>query len=142
MTAKREAIFAAVEARLAAISGVGEVARMSSGDPSRWPALFIEDGGQTVNLNTEPGLNRYELTVSIDGFVEGGDGASAHADANALYLSVIAALFDGQLLGGLAEQIDEADLRMQSAHLADARRIGFSLDIKITFVAAKAAPIV
>jgi len=140
MTAKREAIFAEIETRMRAIAGVGEVERMPSGDPTRWPAIGIEDGVQSADGNTEPGVNRYDLPVTISGFVEGGGGSTAHAAANELYRAVVAAMISDPPLGGLAEEVTEGDLRMQVAMLADRRRIGFELDFSITFVADKFNP--
>lgn len=140
MTAVRELVFAAVEAALRTIAGVKEIQRMSAGDPSRYPALFIEDGGQGSDPNSEPDATRYDLTVQIEGFVAGGDGNTAHAEMNALYVSVVETLMADATLLDLVEQLDEGALRPATAVLASKRRIGFLLDFNIVFVGGRTSP--
>jgi hypothetical protein len=138
--AKREAIFAAIEARLNSIASVLEVQRMASGDPSRFPALFIEDGGQRVT-DGEPQSSRYTMDVAIEGFVEGGDGSDAHAAINTLYADTVRALFDDSIADALnAATISEVAMRVQTASLGDRRRMGFQIDFEIEFAAARNDP--
>lgn len=140
MTAKRLAIFDLVETRARALAGVAEVLRLATGDPSRFPALFLEDNGQQADSETEPGVTRYSLGLTIEGYVEGDGGAEAHAALNSLYMQVVAMMLAADLLGGLAEEVTEGDLRIASASLTSAMRLGFALDFNVQFVADRAAP--
>lgn len=128
----REACFAEIETRLTAIAGVIEVERMPSGDPMSFSALHIFDGGQRAgDSNVES--TRYDMSVLIEGYVEGGSGSAAHGAINALYADVVAALMPEPPLGGLVETIDEGDLQISVAQLASIERLAFALDFKITF---------
>lgn len=138
MTAKRESIFAAIEAALNTLSGVATVERMAAGEPSAFPALLIEDTGQQI-IPGEVGSTRYLLPVVIEGYVES-DAATAHAALNALYLDVVTKLLADPPLGGLADEISEGAMRVAVAVLASKRRLGFSLDIQIEFSADRENP--
>lgn len=141
MTAIREQIFAAVAAALAAIDGVEEVERMPSGDPLAFPALHLFDNGDTrAEDGEEAGTTRWALQLGIDGYVKGGDGAAAHAAANALYASVIEALFVEPYLGGLVEEIEQGRLNIGVAERASARRVAFSLDLTIHYATRRGSP--
>lgn len=131
----REAIFAEVETRLRSLPSALEVERMASGDPSSYPALNIEDGGQNADNETEGGATRYDLTIAIEGYVSGGGGAEAHAAANALYGDVKKVLLSEPPLGGLAEEINEGGARFAVAILSNERRIGFVAEFIVRFVA-------
>lgn len=128
----RGLIFAEVETRLAAIAGVASVERMPSGDPDAFPALVIDDGGQSIE-DAEAATTRYRLRLTIEGYVVGGEGAAAHDALSDLYADVIAVLMTEPPLGGLAETISEGDMRPAVTELADRRRLAFALDIDITF---------
>lgn len=138
--AKREAIFRWIRDQLAQIGGLGFIQRSPSGDPDVFPAICIEDGGHVPDVNTEPGITRYALSVIIEGYVETDFGDEASADMNQLYLDVIAKLITDPPCGGLAESIDEGALRVDVALLASKRRMGFSLDVPITFAAIRQSP--
>lgn len=141
MTALREQIFAAIEARLAAIVGVAEVMRMPSGDPSRFPALHLFDGGHTPSdSGEEAGTQRQALNVAIDGHVEGGDGATAHGALNALYAAVIEALFTEPVLDGLADEIEEAGFKPTVSERASKRRMGFEMDLTVHYATRRGMP--
>jgi hypothetical protein len=128
----REACFIEIDARLTAIDGVTEVERMPSGDPMSFNALHIFDGGQRAGIS-ESDATRYDMSILIEGYVEGSGGKDAHAEINALYADVVAALMSEPPLGGLVETIDEGDLQVTVAQLASKSRLAFSLDFKITF---------
>lgn len=132
MSGAREAIFAEIEARLRAARPDAEVERMPSGDPSAFPAYGIIDRGHGPTEH-EAGTTRYQLDVTIDGYVESAGGSAAHAEMNALYEDAKAALITEPPLGGLAESIDEGDFTADVAALASQRRIGFQADFTIIF---------
>jgi len=140
MTAKREAILAAIEEALASTDAV-EVEADPTGDPTRFPALCILDGGQQVVAGQgEVGQTRYNMTVVIEGYVEGGTNAAARAALNELYLQTVTALLVDPPLGGLATSIDERDLRIDVAELASKRRLAFALSLDIEFSARRESP--
>ena len=139
MTERREAIFAKIEELLTAAGIAGEVQRMPSGDPTAYPALHIFDDGQSP-VEEEAGTTRYQLSVGIDGYVEGFEGAAAHAALNTLHGDVIRALFPEPVLGGLAEEITEGDMRVTVATRANKRRLAFSLDLHIHYATDRGDP--
>lgn len=139
MTAVREAILSEIFDRLRILPGVAECERMATGDPSAYPALGIQDNGQSV-ATAEAGTTRYELDLSIEGYVEGGNGDLAHAELNELHAAVVAALMTEPPLGGLAESIEEGTMRVSAAHLASTRRLGFLLDFTIQFSTRRGDP--
>ncbi|CAD7335385.1 hypothetical protein FIV32_02340 [Sphingomonadales bacterium 58] len=138
MTSVRESIFAEIETRLNAISGV-QVERLPAGDPDIFPALGIYDGVQEP-IERGAGYTRHELTVTIEGFVEQADGVEAHVALNDLHAQTVAALLPEPPLGGLVDEINEGGLRVSVAELASVRRLGFGLDIIIQFSTARENP--
>ena len=139
MTAIREQIFAKIEELLGTIVGIGEVERMPSGDPSTFPALHIHDEGHS-STEEEAGSTRYALAVSIDSFIEGFTGATAHTQLNELYSAVIAKLVTEPPIDGLAAEIVEGDLKPTVAMLASKRRLAFALDLTIYFATERGNP--
>lgn len=130
MTAIREQILGLVDQRLAPLAE--EYERNPSDDPTRFPALAANDGGHRI-VETEAGATRYALDLTVEGYVEGGTGAQASAALNELYAAVVATMMTEPPLGGLAETIEEGDLRVATATLASDRRLGFTLEFTITF---------
>lgn len=133
MTAIRDQIFVEVESRLAAIASpsVAEVQRMPSGDPSRFPALFIFDqGDRPADDEEETDTMAFMLSIGIDGFVSGD---APHSAANALYAAVIEALFDQPVLGGLAQEIRQGRLDFAVAERAQDHRLGFAIELNILY---------
>lgn len=141
MPALRFAIVEEIETRLLAIAGVAEVKINAAGDPSKFPALFIDDAGHVPDEGTEIGATRYDMNLTVEGYVAGGGGKDAYADINALYVEVVGALLSEPPLEGLAEEINEGPMRIATAILSKERRLGFSMDLKITFVADRASPV-
>lgn len=135
----REQVVAAIEAALAGVD-VAELETMPAGDPVKFPALHIFDAGQNPLNDTEAGVTRYDLALTLEGYMEQAGGAAAYARLNALYRDVVAALMVEPLLGGLAETIDEGALRLSVAPLAAKPRLGFALDMIITFPARRDDP--
>lgn len=138
MVAVREVILQRVVTLLSGTSAQ-QIEEEPSGDPSRFPALQIYDLGHDP-VTGEAGTERFILSLGIDGFVEGGTGASARADRTALYAEVVEALFAEGAFDGLAEEIEQGKLANSVADLASKRRLGFSLDIMIHFATARGAP--
>lgn len=139
MTAVRESIFAEVEQRLGAITGVLEVKRMPFVDPLLFPALHIFDAGQQIE-ETESGVTRYGAMLTVEGYLEAQGGAEAHAELSNLYSATVAALVTEPPLGGLAETIDEGGMNIQIAPLAGKSRLMFALDFTISFPTRRGAP--
>ncbi|MCK0531453.1 hypothetical protein [Sphingobium agri] len=135
----RETIFAEIERRLNDIAGIQLVERMPSGDPDAFPCLSIFDGNQEV-VEEGSAHTRHSLTVMLEGFVEGASGANVHAALSALYADAVVALITEPPLGGLAETISEAGMRVSVAELASKRRLGFGLDIQIEFSTQRGNP--
>lgn len=133
MTAIRLDVLKAVVALLQDIDGVTETILMPSGDPVGFPALHVFDAGQSL-IDTEPSVSRYELNLTVEGYIQTASGDDAVGKLNELYAATVRALLADDLpLGGLAETIDEGDMRVFTATLADKPRLGFGLDFTITF---------
>lgn len=133
MTAVRERIFVAIEDRLRAITmpEIQEVRRMPSGDPARFPALFIFDQGDAADQDEEEtDTMAFRMSVGIEGFLAGSE---PHTAANALYAAVVEALFPEPVLGGLASEIRIVRLDMAVAERAKDSRSGFSLELSILY---------
>lgn len=139
MTAVRAQIFGVVDARLSSLAQ--EYERMPSGAPSKFPCLYVFDNGdRSAEDGEESGTTRKVLQIGIDGYVSGSGGAAAHDEANALYASVIEALFPEPVFGGLASEIEEVKLDMDVAMRASTRRIAFSLDIEVHYATRRGSP--
>jgi hypothetical protein len=139
VTAIREQIFAAIDARLEPLVTDGEYARMPSGDPSKFPALHLFDQDDAVDEG-EAGTTHRVLSLGIDGYVQEPGGAAAHAAANALYAAAIEALFTEPVLGGLAHEITEQRVQFTVAERASKRRVAFSLDLTIHYATRRGSP--
>jgi len=141
--AQRERIFAEIERRFRALDGVAEVDRMPSGEPASFEALHIFDGGQRPG-ESDASSARYDMAVTIQGYVEKGGGSVAHTALNWLYARAIATVMPEELgehpLGGLAEVIEEGPMQVEVAKLADARRLTFIVDLFITFPTRRGDP--
>ena len=141
MTAIREQIFALLDTRLAALVPSGEYERMPAGDPSRFPAIHVFDQDDARDMDGgEAGTAPHVLSVGIDGYVEGAGGAAAHGAANALYSSVIEALFTEPVLDSLAHEITEQRVQFTVAERASKRRCAFSLDLTIHYATRRGSP--
>lgn len=133
----RDHILAAIKHALDGVAAELEVE--PAGDPTEFPSLGITDDGHSV-LEREASLTRREMAITIDGFVEGGDGDAPTAERNALIAHVVAALLADETLGGTVELIEDGDLRMFTATLASVRRLGFALGFTIQFTTSRADP--
>jgi hypothetical protein len=133
----RDQIMAAIEAAIADLAAEVEVE--PAGDPIDFPALGITDGGHSV-LEHEVTITRRSMMVTIDGFVEGGNGRAPTAERNALWATVVTALLNDETLGALIEVIDDGDYRPVTATLANVRRLGFTQDFEIQFSTSRADP--
>jgi hypothetical protein len=103
-------------------------------DPSIFPGLGVMITGARP-IEREAGLIRWELMVTVDGYVEIGDGTEG-SDARAeLHAASVAALMADDRFGGLIEEIDADDFRYTTATLSSARRLAFAQDFVIQFAA-------
>ncbi len=139
MTAVREQIFAAIEAALTDADFAAEIERMPSAGPTKFPALHIYDGGDIPAVG-EAGTDRWEMSVEIEGTVEGGTGAEAHAAMSQLDTSVIETLFVEPVLGGLATEIEAGAIRPLVAERASKRRLGFTRTLIIHYATRRGSP--
>jgi hypothetical protein len=137
----REQIFALADAVLAAVvePDDGEYERQPSGDPSRFPALDLFDGGER-SIEEEAGTSRKEMSVTVGGYVKGGSGAAAHTALNDLHARVVKALMGDAELNSLVELIEPADLRIDVAELASQRRLAFAQDFIIQYATERGDP--
>lgn len=138
--AARQAVLGAVFARLGEIADIAELDINPSGEPSRFPALYLVEEDQDADDRTEPATTRYGLSLTVEGYVQGGGGAEATAARSALYLAVITALM-GDPLHDIVEEIHEGRMRLATTVLAKERRLGFALGISIIFPAASISPV-
>ena len=139
MIAVREQIFGAVEQLLATVPTVLEVERMPSGDPAKFNALHLFDEGDQL-VDGEAGTSRWALNLGIDGYVQGGSGAEAHAALNQLAAGVVEVLFAEPVLGGLASEIELERMTVTVAERASARRLAFSMDLIIHYATRRGMP--
>lgn len=141
MTAIREIIIAAVEAALASGTEAVEIERMPSGDPAAFPALHIMDFGQRQLAETEAGASRFDMALSIEGYVQGTGGAAVHAAMNKLQADTVRSVMALQDTGvaGL-EIVEPEDLRVATVELGSARRIAFAQDFSLQFVTRRGDP--
>ncbi len=138
MTAAREEIFAALDVLLAAVDGVQRYEREPSGDPDVFPALALYDAGDRPK-DGEVGIDQKTLAITVQGYVEGGAGAVAHAAMNELHAAVVRAVMS--ITAPIrAEAIEVRDLRVSVAGLASSRRFGFAQDFDIEFATLRGDP--
>jgi hypothetical protein len=135
----RDQIFAAIEAKLGAITPLPRIDVEPAGDPSKFPSLAIYDGGHRV-LERDAVQTRREMTVTIEGYVESGDGSTGAALRNALHASVVKALMTDSQLGGLVELVEDTDYRPVTATLSSKRRLAFGQDFIIEFSTSRTDP--
>lgn len=140
MTAIREQIFAAIEAALSAGTEAQEIERMPSGEPMSFPALHIFDDGQGPDQQTETYATRYQMGLTIEGFVEGSGGGAMHTALNALYADTVAAIMALGDNSALIEVAEEGDMRTSVVALGSERRLAFSHDFTITYVTRRGDP--
>lgn len=136
MPSIRGNIFLALDVALA--PGVMEYERMPSGDPAKFPCRHLHDSGQSPT-EREAQNSRYDMEITVEGFVQGNGGAAAHDQLNDLYadtVTCVMALIDRDDI----ETIEEGALRPAIAPLAASRRLGFALDFAITFATRRGDP--
>lgn len=134
----RETIIEAVRVRLAAIPGLAFVELMSAVAPSDYPALSIDDFGQT-KVETDATHSTFTLNLGLEGFVQAATGSLAHAQINALYADAVRALLAapdrlGEVAGGVVQSIEEGALSIAAADLAATRTLSFTLAFDIQFI--------
>lgn len=134
-------IFEKVDALLEAILPAGgEYARMPMGDPATFPALFTYDDGETP-IERESGNSRMALRFSVEGYVQGGSGKTAHAALLDLHAASVKALCADPTLGNLVETIEPVgQRRVDTAELASKRRLGFAQDFEVQYATVRGDP--
>lgn len=133
----RDTILAVIVAALEPLAV--EVELEPAGDPIDFPALGITDSGHRV-LERETDITRRMMMITVDGFVEGGDGAAPTAARNKLLADVVAALMADETLDGTVELVEDDDLRMFTAEMSSKRRLGFAQDFAVQFTTSRADP--
>ena len=139
MTAIREQIFAGIETALRTDTGAAEIERMPPGDPDQFDALHIIDDGQDPEEQTEAATSRFDMSFSIDGFVEGA-GTVMHSRLNALHAKTVHAVMAFGDNSPLVEEIREGALRIARLDLGSKRRLAFSKDFFITIPTRRGEP--
>jgi hypothetical protein len=135
-------IFAVLDTRLQAVTGLQEYERMPTGDPAAFPALHLFDGGDEPT-EQESDATRLTLAITVEGYVEGFAGAAAHDAMTDLHAKAVAALcFDASSnLGGLVENIEiSGQRRVDTPQLGEVRRLAFAQDFTIIFATARGDP--
>lgn len=136
-----ELIHAEFEARLNTIGMLAaEVASTASGDPSKFPAVNLDDSGLQPTIGTELGVTLYEYRLSVEGTVEGSGGPATRAERNALYHAVVAAIMIDTDLGGLVEEIEESDTKFGVSNLTSKRHASFLTYFIVRFRADQSNP--
>jgi hypothetical protein len=139
----RETIVAAVLARLQAIPGLAFSDLLPTSAPSDYPALVLDDFGHQLDERESTATHStYTMTLQVEGFVQGAagaTGASIHAQANALYRSVVVAVLAspdrlGEVAGGVVQTVTEGPLNISVASLATARTVSFTVNFDIQFI--------
>ncbi|PCG08689.1 hypothetical protein COA17_11065 [Sphingomonas ginsenosidimutans] len=133
----RDIILAAIATRLAGLAD--EIEIEPAGDPTADTSLGVTMAGDHV-IEREAALTRRVMTVTVDGFVVGEGGAAPTAARLALHAGVVAELMADETLGGTAELIDDADLRLFTATLSSERRLAFAQDFDIQFTTSRRDP--
>lgn len=137
MTTARDQILEAVEAAYVGLADEIEVEPV--GDPSQFPALHVFDGGHRV-LEREAGCTRYAMMIEVAGYVEGDGGSAPTRARTALQSAVVSRLMNDPALADLIELIDDDDLNMFTATLAERRRLAFSQFFTVQFSTLRADP--
>lgn len=133
-------IFAVLDERLRSLPGVPSYERMPTGDPDEFPAVELYDRGDKPDED-ETDASRRKLTISVQGFVQSGSGASTHDEMTALHALVVQALMTEPPLDGLVERIEsDGDREPDAPALASERRMGFAQGFTITFATVRGDP--
>lgn len=139
MTTVADTIDAAFASALATVGGNPEIEIEPAGDPSRFPALEVYGGDWQVE-EREADLIRWSMTVTVEGFVEGGGGAAPTQKRNALHADVVEKIMTDQALAGLVEIIEPGDVRRSHATLSNKRRLNFAQDFYVQFTTSRTNP--
>lgn len=139
MTAIREQIFVAIVEAIRAKLVTVSITRMPSTDPTKFPAIEIDDLGD-VPTTGEAGTSRWVLTFMVSIIVQANTGPEAHAAANAIDAEVIEALFVEPVLGGLASEIEADRLQPAVAPGADRRTIAFERTFNLHYSTRRGMP--
>lgn len=116
MTAVRETNLAAFKSLLAtAMAGTADVFRNRKDaitSAGTRPALVVEDGGMTPDTSNIA-EDRYRMRVRVWAYVQaadGEDGEDVGADISELHAAIVRAVTTDRTLGGVAEDVEPADM--------------------------------
>jgi hypothetical protein len=110
-----------------------------AGDPDGFPSLAIFEGAWTP-IEAEPGLIRWNVDITVEGYVERGDGGEASGARNLLHAAVFGAIMADQTLRGAAELITPGGRRNSTAYLSEKRRLSFQQDFAVQFTTLRDNP--
>jgi hypothetical protein len=108
-----------------------EVELSATAEPDAFPALQIDDDGETIT-DQEWQVTRCRLLLSVVGYVLGA-GAEGHRLARNLDAEVLAALMADQTLGGLATKIELGGAAFERVKLASKPGVTFRRQLDIDF---------
>lgn len=133
----RDLLFAAIETTL--VGAADEIEVEPLGDPSGDKALHIFDHGHSI-IDRQFDSTRYELRFEVAGYVIAASGPAARTARTALHTEVVRRLMADETLGGLAELLEDEDLDMFTAVLAEKRRLAFGQRFVIQFATPRGDP--
>lgn len=108
-----------------------EVELSATAEPESFPALQIDDDGETI-ADQDWSVARCKLLLSVVGYTLGA-GREGHRLARNLDAAVVAALMADQTLGGLATQIDLGGAAFERVKLASKPGVTFRRQLDIDF---------
>lgn len=131
----REQIAAAVKTALSGIAGVTVYRNRTKEVPENaMPALVLVDGGHDSDQTQSPGHTAYALELTVEGYAKAADDDAIGPALNDLYGKLLAAVMADTTLGGLAIDIREGGMTMDSDR-GDGRASlgGFALTLYVDF---------
>lgn len=134
-----ESILAAIVAAANSVPGLTPIEVEPAGDPDIMPARELYEGGWEP-IAQEYNLTRWQMEITVEGYVERSDGLVATRERSALHAVTMAAILEDDTLGGLVEMIELGGLRKSTIRLADVRRLAFSQDLSIQFLTSRTNP--
>lgn len=108
-----------------------EVELSASSEPQRFPALHLDDDGETVT-SQDWQATRCQLQFTIVGYALGAGREGARVARN-LDAAVVGAVMADQTLGGLATQINLGPLSIERVKLAAKPGVTFSRQMDVDF---------
>lgn len=134
-TTVREQIAAAVKTALAEIDGVTVYRNRTKEMPEGvMPALVLVDGGHEPDATQSPGHTAYALELTVEGYAKADSDEGIGAAVNDLYGKALAAVMADTTLGGLAVDVREGAMTMDTDRGEGRASLGaFALTLNIDF---------